>query len=284
VVEKFKEGATAATVYERLLGKSSTSSMKAYADMLIREKIGGIKKYGDLEAHIKALEKDGFSGRSVDDVRHALKERFNQKVVDKMTNVSEAAMRKKYPDLPWGDSAKAMEQAKHQELIRFTEELNGADKGKFHEKWYKEVYGKDAVEQQRISKADATKQGLDFERDRIPDLIEGNQIKEIKGTSDKITERDTSQFRDLLQVAEKDGGSSIKLADGSERTVNKLQYVFTDPKGVQANAKWMRTQIEKSPKNVSFEVFNAKGERKIIDVDSLGELSNQQKFNQWLGL
>jgi hypothetical protein len=38
--------------------------------------------------------KDGFANRSVDEVRHALKEKFNQQVVDKMTNVSEAAMRK----------------------------------------------------------------------------------------------------------------------------------------------------------------------------------------------
>jgi hypothetical protein len=229
--------------------------------------------------------KDGFANRSVDEVRHALKEKFNQQVVDKMTNVSEAAMRKRYPDLLWGDSAKAMEQAKHQELIRFTEELNGADKGKFHEKWYKEVYGKDAVEQQRISKAEAAKQGLDFERDRVPDLIEGNQIKEIKGTSEAITKRDALQFKDLLQVAKKDGGSSIKLADGSERAVDKLRYVFTDPKGVKANIEWMKDQIQNNRKNLSFEVFNANGERKIIDYSSLnsGELSNKQ-FTKWLDL
>jgi hypothetical protein len=231
------------------------------------------------------LEKDGFSGRSVDEVRHALKEKFNQKVVDKMTNVSESAMRKRYSDLPWGDSAKAMEQAKHQELIRFTEDLNGADKGKFHEKWYKEVYGKDAVEQQKISKADATKQGLDFERDRVPDLVEGSQLKELKGTSDKITERDISQFNDLLQVAKKEGGTSITLKDGSQRSLNKLQYVFTDPKGVKANIEWMKDQMTMSRDHVSFEVFNAKGERKIIDIKNLesGELTNQH-FTQWLGL
>jgi hypothetical protein len=285
-VEKFKEGATVATVYERLLGKSSTSSMKAYADMLIREKIGGIKSYKDLEKHIKALEKDGFSGRSVDDVRHALKEQFNQQVVNKMTTTSPTALRKKYSDLPWQENpAKALEQAQHRELMSFTEGLNGADKGKFGEKWYKKIFGSNAVEQQKISKADAAKQGLSFERDRVPDLIEGNQIKEIKGTSDKITERDTSQFRDLLQVAEKEGGSSIKLADGSERTVDKLRYVFTDPKGVKANIEWMKKRMTDSGETVSFEVFNIKGERKVIDYNSLasGELSNKQ-FTQWLGL
>jgi hypothetical protein len=286
-VEKFKEGATAATVYEKLLGKSSTSSMKAYADMLIKEKIGGIKKYGDLEAHIKALEKDGFSGRSVDDVRHALKERFNQKVVDKMTTTSPTALRKKYSDLPWKENpAKALEQAQHRELMSVTEKLNGADKGKFGEKWYKKIFGSNAAEQQKISKADAAKQGLSFERDRIPDLIEGNQIKEIKGTSNKITERDISQFDDLIQVAEKEGGSSIKLADGSQRTIDKLRYVFTDPKGVKANAEWMRRQITRSPDHVSFEIFNINGERKIINADSFngGILADNQKFSQWLGM
>jgi hypothetical protein len=36
-----------------------------------------IKKCEDLQAYIKALEKDGFSGRSVDEVRHELKEQLS---------------------------------------------------------------------------------------------------------------------------------------------------------------------------------------------------------------
>jgi hypothetical protein len=217
-------------------------------------------------------------------VRHALKERFNQKVVDKMTTTSPTALRKKYSDLPWKENpSKALEQAQHRELMSVTEKLNGADKGKFGEKWYKKIFGSHATEQQKISKADAAKQGLSFERDRIPDLIEGNQIKEIKGTADKITERDISQFDDLLQVAKKEGGSSIKLKDGSERAINKLSYVFTDPKGVRANIDWMRRQIKTSQEHISFEVFNTKGERKILDINSLKNEGVQQ-FDQWLGL
>jgi hypothetical protein len=227
--------------------------------------------------------KDGFSGRSVDDVRHALKERFNQKVVDKMTTTSPTALRKKYSDLPWQENpAKALEQAQHRELMSVTEKLNGADKGKFGEKWYKKIFGSNAIEQQRISKADAAKQGLDFTKDRVPDLIEGNQIKEIKGTSDKITERDISQFDDLLQVAKKEGGSSITLKDGSQRNLDKLRYVFTDPTGVKANAKWIRQQIENSPQHVSFEIFNTNGERKILDAGSLKNGDFDQNLSRWL--
>jgi hypothetical protein len=244
-----------------------------------------IKKCEDLQAYLKALEKDGFSGRSVDDVRHALKERFNQKVVDKMTTTSPTALRKKYSDLPWKENpAKALEQAQHRELMSVTEKSNGADKGKFGEKWYKKIFGNHATEQQKISKSDAAKQGLDFTKDRVPDLIEGNQIKEIKGTSDKITERDLSQFEDLLQVAKKEGGTSITLKDGSQRSLNKLQYVFTDPKGVKANIEWMRNQIMDNPKNISFEIFNASGERKIFDAASLRNPGFNQHFNQWIGL
>jgi hypothetical protein len=151
----------------------------------------------------------------IDKVRHALKERFNQQVVDKMTNVGEAAIRKRYPKLDWSDSAKALNEAKHQELSRLSEGLNGADKGKFAEKWYREVYGVGADGQVKIPQAEMDRLGLKFERDRIPDFVQGDKVKEIKAIKDKITpgSRDQKQFDDIIKITEKDGGIKVTLND-----------------------------------------------------------------------
>jgi hypothetical protein len=265
-MEKFASHATVDEVFKKLTGKDSASSFKPYAVML--KKAGIIKKAEELKAFINEMK---FQGRSVDDVRHALKERFNQQVVDKMTNVSEAAMRKRYPKLDWSDSAKALNEAKHQELSRLTEGLNGADKGKFAEKWYKEVYGVGADGQVKIPKAEMDRLGLDFEKGRVPDFVQGDKIKEIKAIKDKITpgSRDQKQFDDIIKVSENPGGIEVTLNDGTRRTVDKVSYVFTDPQGVKANSKWMVKQLQEHDK-LSFEVFNKSGERMIIDNQNVG--------------
>jgi hypothetical protein len=163
-----------------------------------------------------------------------------------------------------------------------TEGLNGADKGKFAEKWYKEVYGVGADGQVKIPKAEMDRLGLDFEKGRVPDFVQGDKIKEIKAIKDKITpgSRDQKQFDDIIKAAERDGGIEVALNDGTRRTVDKVSYVFTDPRGVKANAQWMAQQLKGRPK-LSFEVFNTKGERMIIDNQNVRSWMND--LDSWLG-
>jgi hypothetical protein len=268
-------------ILRRHPGKNASVSLNlsfsSYAEML--KKAGIIKKAEELKAFINEMK---FQGRSVDEVRHALKERFNQQVVDKMTNVGEAAMRKKYPKLNWSDSAKALNEAKHQELSRLTEGLNGADKGKFAEKWYKEIYGVGADGQVKIPQAEMDRLGLKFERDRIPDFVQGDKVKEIKAIKDKITpgSRDQKQFDDIIKVTKEPGGIEVTLNDGTRRTVDKVSYVFTDPVGVKANAKWMAKQLKEHDR-LSIEVFNAKGERKILNGQNVDSWLNN--LDGWIG-
>jgi hypothetical protein len=256
-VERFEKGATAATVYEKLLGKSSTSSMKAYADMLIKEKIGGITSYKDLEGHIKNIEKtfkEGFEGRSVDEVRHSLKENFRQQVMDKMT-------------------AQGLTDAqKHQKLLKMTERLNGSDKGSLAEEWYRLVHDKDGVPQVSANKADLKRQGISLEGDRRMDLVNGSTMREIKAISGKMGDHDLSQFKDFMELTQKRG----QVSKGDKAfTIENARYVFTDPKGVRANAEWMVKQLDDPTigDKLSFEVFNQAGEKMVV---------NQKNAEKWL--
>jgi hypothetical protein len=270
--QRFERNARSAEVIQELMGQQSTSSFKPYADMLRQE--GLIRGPRDIIALLEGPNAIPFQGSTVDDVRHALKERFNAQVVQRMTNVNESDMRQRYPDLDWSNPSEALKHAKFQELTRMTQGLFGADKGKFHEKWYEQVYGVNPYRQTGLSREEMRRQGLTgFQGDRIADFIQGNQLKEIKAIQDAITPngRDQKQFDDFIQIAQQEGGVTLTLPDGSTRQVQRVSYVFTDPRGVKANAKWMQEQIDTHP-NLSFEVFDSQGKRTTLTRENIRRL------------
>jgi hypothetical protein len=241
-VEKFASHATVDEVFKKLTGKDSASSFKPYAEML--KKAGIIKKAEELKAFINEMK---FQGRSVDEVRHALKDKFRQQVMDKMT-------------------AQGLTDAqKHQKLLELTKDLKGADKGTLTEEWYKLVHDKDAVTQVPLSKVEMQRQGITIGGDRRLDLVNGSTMREIKAISGKMGEHDLAQFTDFMQLTEKRG----QVAKGDNAfTINNSHYVFTEPAGVKANAKWMRNQLRDHDR-LSFEVFNVKGESKVISRNNV---------------
>jgi hypothetical protein len=270
--KRFERNARTADVIQELMGRESTSSFKPYAEMLRQE--GLIRGNRDIITLLEGPNSIRFQGRTVDEVRHELKMRFNDRVVQRMTNVSETDMRQRYPDLNWNNPAEALKQAKHQEMMRMTQGLFGADKGKLSERWYEQVYGVNPYRQVALSQAEMKRLGLNFSQDRIVDFVQGNQLREVKAIKDEITpkSRDQKQFNDFIQIAQQEGGVQVPLPDGSTRQVQQVRYVFTDPRGVKANAGWMSKEMKNNP-NLSFEVFNWQGERVT--------LRNEIEVNQW---
>jgi hypothetical protein len=142
------------------------------------------------------------------------------------------------------------------------------------------VHDKDGVPQVPVSKADLQRQGISIEGDRRLDLVNGSTMREIKAISGKMGDHDISQFRDFMELLKKRG----QVSKGDKAfTIENARYVFTDPKGVKANSGWMRDQLAlKQNDRLTFEVFNSKGEQKIIDASNFKE--ELKNLNSWLGV
>jgi hypothetical protein len=198
----------------------------------------------------------------IDKAHHVLKEKFRQQVMDKMT-------------------AEGLTDAqKHQKLLKMTERLNGSDKGSLAEEWYRLVHDKDGVPQVPASKADLQRQGISIEGDRRMDLVNGSTMTEIKAISGKMGDHDLNQFKDFMELTEKRG----QVSKGDKAfTIENARYVFTDPKGVKANVEWMKDVLAKHESNLSFEIFNTEGKSKIINSESIRDLSNEN-LTKWLGI
>jgi hypothetical protein len=133
------------------------------------------------------------------------------------------------------------------------------------------------VPQVPVSKADLQRQGISIEGDRRLDLVNGSTMREIKAISGKMGDHDLNQFKDFMELTQKRG----QVSKGDKAfTIENARYVFTDPKGIKANSKWMTKQLNDHP-NLSFEIFNAKGESKVIDQSKLNELTETHLEN-WL--
>ena len=74
----------------------------------------------------------------------------------------------------------------------------------------------------------------------------------------------------------------MPTSDGGTEQLTEVRYVFTLPEGVEANAKFMIEQLDINEDFVSFEIFNSRGERKIIEtLEDAGQLKGKALTN-WL--
>jgi hypothetical protein len=251
-VEKFAGDASVEQVWERLMGNHESgkeSSTRKFANVLIQEKLvtNEQQMIEDLKDNIS------FQGRAVNDVRGQFKDRYRPRLLDRITD----------PNLN--------QQEQYQALRRVVDKLDSADKGNLTEKWYSVIYGQpDALTHLEITTANAAGQGITLTatEKRFVDRVEGDTIVEIKTISGKLasggkdSRSELDQFDDNIALARK--GYKITKKDGSKQQITKVRYVFTLPEGVKANREWMIDQIQKNRNIVSFEIFNNRGERKII--------------------
>jgi len=241
-----------ATTSEILTRLKASEGFGSFRDVLLQEKLVTDEKL------LEALEKLSPRGRSIDAVRHELKALFKESLLQRMTDQGKTAIEN------------------YQEMRRLTDNLAPSDRGNLFEQWYKRTYAIDATEHIKIKAEDLQVLGSTAGKDRIPDLIQGDTIRELKRVSGKLGEHDLEQFADNMRLIGKKGGFNT----GTGTTLKRAIYTFPIPEGVKANLDWMRTQLAANP-NLSFEVFNHLGDKRLITQAS--ELS-EPKFWTWLGI
>jgi hypothetical protein len=180
-------------------------------------------------------------------------------------------------------------QASHRSALEITEGLNSSDKGNLMEDWYDKVHGSATdlrhvplgkVDESHPPNAAGERGGvlgdLKLKKPRVADriktkVVNGEQVAqlvEVKDIAGKIDARNAAQLEDLLKLvsyeAEIDLPSKPGETTGGKARVKGLTYAMPNPAGVAANAEFILKATDKN-KNLSFEVFNKKGEKMTID-------------------
>lgn len=275
----------------------STSSFKPYYDMLMEE---GLATDADVRRELQALLDGIPKGKSytVDTIRHNLKAKFRQKIVDRMfVNAEGHAL---------------TPQESHAAMRRMTRDLNSSDKGNLTETWIDGYRSLDpdnpkggAAEHVQLPAegAAAPEQGVPPRRttgkhveaskgeggaapsqDRVLDRVEFDEhnvgtINEIKSGEGRMNEHDLSQHADNMAMVNKMGGTSVNVQD-QPVALKELKLTFTSPEGASANADWIGDQLSRSG-NLSVEVFNKSGERKVFTKSNVGK--NASELLKFLG-
>jgi hypothetical protein len=233
---------TAKQIFEAFTNAKSKSSFKPFAEMLEREGIAH-----DAEV-LKAIEELRPKFKTYEDLRHALKERFKPELFRKMLD------------------PKLTPEQQYQTMLRVTKGLDSSDKGNIGEQWFKQAYHELALDKGKVDQKRLEALGIKIERDRFPDIIDGNTLYEVKHIKGALDNKGLEQFADNMKLIA-DEGTTIPFIDGSSVHVKKCVYAFLDPDGVKANAKWMKKQLENPDfeEKLSFEIFNPKGERIVVN-------------------
>ncbi len=281
-----------ATIEEAFALLKTDSSFGLFYQMLIRE------GFASEEQVLKELAKISYQNKRVTSVSSALKRIYRPTVIDRLANPDPALMREKYRNLAWPRdtsqdvTSPAYTEARHRYFLNTIRGLNSGDIGSIGEGWFQKLYSirdnqTQAVVSQTqvpISQSDMAQQGITLTQDRKLDEVYGNTIREQKTVSGVLVESQNSkeaiQFREYAELAAKKATISV---NGNNYEIENLVYVFPVPEGVRANAKWMRQELGRRRDYLSFEIFNTRGERKIVDSDNIQELQDSRLSN-WLGL
>jgi hypothetical protein len=240
--------------FNRLAGTGSTSSFRPYYEMLTSN---GIVSEARVRTRLNQLLA-GTRGRDLDFVRHSLKDTFRNDVMAYLTNRGRISANATYRGRPF-------EEASHAELLRITGDLNSSDKGTLAEQWYAAVYATDAMAHVQFTGTSGTT--------RYPDLLRPDgTLQDLKYIREKLSARELEQFSDYRLMVGQD--VTITNADGSTRTirVERLRYSFINPSGVEANAAWMHEILSGPSSNITFEIFNSHGQRRIINRGGVFEV------------
>lgn len=235
------------------------ASFRPYLDMLHRlgidDATGALRK---IEARIGGTK----ATREVDldTLRPWLKAEYHDHILQKLT-----------------DPARTPQQ-RHGDFLHHTHDLNSADRGNLAERWYQAEYAPDAEAHGRLParpvndqiKADSP---LDLEAgmlgNRVPDLIEGDAMIEIKSHRGELDEHSILQIDDYQRALS--SGKAVVNIGGTSREVRELVVVFIHPDGAQANLEHIRSWGSWNPPP-SIEVFNHSGTRKIFDANQLEKI------------
>ncbi|HEV8430461.1 MAG TPA: DUF4157 domain-containing protein [Pyrinomonadaceae bacterium] len=263
--EPFPAGTKADMIVERLTGTGSKSSFKEYFEMLKKQ---GIADDAKLRATVEEVRKEfdlDTKASTVDDVRHALKEKFRPEVVKRMFEAP--------------DGTKLDPKASHKKMLEVTEKLNSADKGTLTEEWVqktREAAGvTDAPQKVNVKQSDHPAMSQNRQLDRI----EGESINEIKSTDDYLSTDDKAEISDHLKLIGTEGATiTVK---GKPRILKSEKLTFLHPEGARKNLDYIIEQLE-AHDNLSVEVFNNAGESKVFTKSDVTG-ANKGKMHEFLG-
>lgn len=246
-------------------------------------------------------------GLTYDTVRHNLKKQpqFAEAIRKWLTDPGE--LQKRYPDEFKGvdqtkDKAKydaAVRKAQHRAVVEIDQYLALKDATNWTERWYVELFGKVADEkgstvssvesQVFFDKEKLTAAGIDVSGSRQADVVVTNEaaaakdpgakpvqkniLKDVKSHEGALTPDDKAQFADYKKLI----GRDAPRTDGTTVKIDRVVEVFLDPRGAKANAEFIATELglpTGASGQVSFEVFNTRGERRLFTGADFQKLGN----------
>jgi hypothetical protein len=244
---RFPEGTSAETAFVQLVGSDSRSSFKPYWEML---RDHGLATREEVIAAMIAP-----SGRTEDAVRHALKEHFRARVLQRVRTTADGVARTEAESLA--------------ELQRLTAGLNPSDRGNLTEAWYGATRGH-LVAHPEMS----PEQNPGLTEVRHPDFVESTALVELKSTAQGLRERDAAQINDMLGVCGRGGKGKVKLPDGTLREVSSMRLVFTDIRGARGSAGTLEKWLADNP-SLTLEIFGSDRVATRISQKSLPGLQAQ---------
>ncbi len=209
-------------------------SMAPYAEMIERAGLASraVIDGAALSFHRRMSQK---SNATIDDWRHAVKEHFRDRVLDKLAD-------------PALDAA-----ASYQQMRKMVDGLGSSDRGSLVEEWYRARYAPNARDRQKYEITRTSGGNTGKIEKRVTDLIVGREIREVKDIEGPIDHEQFGAYADLL------------CDDMLRETmaVDKLRYVFTKPKGAIANLEFLADQMGNIDlrSRLSVEVLDASGRR-----------------------
>lgn len=242
---RFPDGTTAEQAFDQLVGPDSKSSFKQYWEML---------RDNDLatrEEVIAAMLAP--SGRTEDSVRHALKEAFRSRVLNRVRFDASGALRTEADAIV--------------ELRRLTRNLNTSDRGNLTEAWYG-LARPGLTAHPDLLPADNT----ELPEVRRPDFLDGDELVELKSTRQGLNaDHDVPQIENMLDATLT--GGTVRVG-GEARPVTRLRLVFTDIAGARGSVADLETWLTKYPQ-LTIEVFGTQGTRTTITRANLQQLMGQ---------
>lgn len=247
---RFPEGTSAAQAFEQLTGPDSRSSFKQYWEMLRDNHLA------TREEVIAAMLAPG--GRTEDSVRHALKEAFRSRVIDRTLR-----------DL----DGRVLTEAESMVRLRgLTEHLNSSDRGNLTEAWYARRHDGLLAHPEMTSDANPGVVGREGRGVRTPDFLEGQTLVELKSTSRGLSVEEVAQIEDDLLVCGSHNGSVS--VEGVSHRVNGLRLVFSNIEGARGTAEQLAEWIRDNP-FFTVEVFGSSGASTRINAATLPGLQRR---------
>lgn len=250
---RFPEGTTAEQAFDQLTGPDSRSSFKQYWEMLRDNNIA------TRDEVIAAMLPPG--GRPEGTVRHALKDAFRDRVLERALYSAPGVLR---------------EEAESLRVLRTmtAPPLNSSDAGNLTEAWYARRNTGLIGHPSMTAEANPGVVGRNGNGVRAPDFVEGNTLVEMKSTRIGLGEEEIVQINDDLLVAGNNGTVTLPTPPGGTRSISSVRLVFTNIEGARGAADQLATWLRTKP-FFSVEVFGATGVRTTITQANLPGLLQQ---------